>query len=111
MKFPTRELNRIIIHQWFWNLKQDEPKYVTNSVPWQLLSGRGTKTSKYGTYRKIRDAWQAYLWLVDLVLNYSLDDDTTIQVIFLLGAYNICIPQRSADSLTDVYYYIIIVRL
>ena len=42
-----------------WNLKQEEPKYGTNSVPWQLFSGRGTKTSKYGTSRKIQDIWQA----------------------------------------------------
>ena len=60
MKLPTHELNGII-NQGFWNLKQEEPKYGTNSIPWQLFSRRGTKTSKYGTSRKIRDAWQAYV--------------------------------------------------
>ena len=59
IKLPTLELNRII-YQGFGNLKQEEPKYGTNSVPWPLFSGHGTKTSKYGTSRKIRDAWQAY---------------------------------------------------
>ena len=59
MTFPTRDLNRII-YQGFWNLKQEELKYGTNNVLWQLFSGRRTKISKYGTSREIRDAWQAY---------------------------------------------------
>ena len=57
--------------QGFWYLKQEELKYGTNSVPWQLFLGRGTKISKYGTPRKIREAWKAYQTLLQFYIDLN----------------------------------------